>query len=81
MTYSETGHRGLVIEDCIAHHIEGLYRLNAHGIPEWLDQRGAAGDGLHTSAGIAIAGAPATEQVLRDCEMYQCFLGIFRSGK
>lgn len=80
VSYSETGHRGLVIEDCIAHHIEGLYRLNAHGIPEWLDQRGAAGDGIHTSAGIAIAGAPATDLVLRDCEMYQCSSGYFVLG-
>ena len=33
VTYTEAGHQGLVIEDCIAHHIEGLYRPNSHGIP------------------------------------------------
>lgn len=78
--YSESGHRGLVIEDCIAHHIEGLYRHNSHGIPEWLDRRGAEGDGLHISAGIALSGAPATEVVLRDCDTYQNSSGFFVQG-
>ena len=49
VTYTEPGHRGLVIEDCIAHHIEGLYRFNAHGIPEWRDRQGAAGDAVSIS--------------------------------
>ncbi len=78
--YTESGHRGLVIEDCIAHHIEGLYRFNAHGIPEWRDRRGAKGDGVHNSPGIAIAGATATDLVLRDCEMFQCSSGFFVRG-
>ena len=49
VTYTEPGHRGLVIEDCIAHHIEGLYRFNAHGIPEWRDRQGAGGRRSDTS--------------------------------
>jgi hypothetical protein len=80
VTYLESGHHGLVIEDCIAHHIEGLYRFNAHGIPEWRDRQGATGDGVHNSPGIAIAGATATDLVLRDCEMFQCSSGFLVRG-
>jgi hypothetical protein len=80
VAYTEPGHRGLVIEDCIAHHIEGLYRPNSHGIPEWRDQTGAAGDGLSFSAGMAIIGAPATDLILRNCETYQCSSGYFVCG-
>jgi hypothetical protein len=80
VSYTESGHRGLVIEDCIAHHVEGLYRFNAHGIPEWRDRRGPTGDGVHNSPGIAIAGATARDLVLRDCEMFQCSSGFFVRG-
>lgn len=80
VSYSEPGHRGLVIEDCIAHHIEGLYRFNAHGIPEWRDRRGPQGDGVHNSPGIAICGARASDLVLRDCETFQCSSGYFVCG-
>jgi hypothetical protein len=80
VAYTEGGHQGLVIEDCIAHHIEGLYRPNSHGIPEWRDRPGPAGDGLSISAGIAITGATARDLVLRDCEMYQCSAGYFVRG-
>jgi hypothetical protein len=78
--YTEPGHRGLLIEDCIAHHIEGLYRPNAHGIPEWRDRQGAPGDGLTISAGLGITGAPAAELVLRNCESFQCSSGWFVRG-
>lgn len=81
VAYEKTGHRGLIIEDCIAHHIEGLYRFNSHGIPEWRDRRGADGDmGLRSSAGIAVVGAPATDVAIRDCEMFQCSWGFFVRG-
>ncbi len=80
VSYTESGHRGLVIEDCIAHHIEGLYRFNAHGIPEWLDRRGPQEDGVHNSPGIAICGATARDLVLRDCEMFQCSSGYYVRG-
>jgi hypothetical protein len=80
VTYTEAGHQGLVIEDCIAHHIEGLYRPNAHGIPEWRDHQGPTGDGLSISAGIGIAGTTAKELVLRDCEAFQCSSGWFVRG-
>jgi hypothetical protein len=78
--YTQPGHRGLVVEDCIAHHIEGLYRFNAHGIPEWRDRRGPTGDMAHNSAGIALAGMPASDLVLRDCEMFQCSSGYSVRG-
>ncbi len=77
--YAAGGHRGLLIEDCIAHHIEGLYRPNSHGIPEWRGRTGAPGDGM-SSAGFAVSGAPAEELVLRDCEMFQCSWGFRFSG-
>ena len=80
VAYGESGHRGLVIEDCIAHHVEGLYRFNSHGIPEWRDRRGPAGDGLDISSGIAITGASARDLVLRDCEMFQSSSGFFVCG-
>ena len=80
VTYTEAGHQGLVIEDCIAHHIEGLYRPNSHGIPEWRDRQGPAGDGVNGSAGIAITGVTATDLVLRDCEMFQTSSGYFVRG-
>jgi len=78
--YSESGHRGLLIEDCIAHHIEGLYRFNAHGIPEWRDRSGAAGDG-GSSGGFAASGSVGEDIVFRDCEMFQCSSGFRFTGK
>lgn len=80
VNYRRGGHRGLVIEDCIAHHIEGLYRRNSSGIPEWRDRNGAPGDSLGSSAGIAIVGATAEDLVLRDSEMFQCSWGFFAKG-
>jgi len=77
--YSEGGHRGLLIDDCIAHHIEGLYRFNAHGIPEWRGSHGPGGDGVSNSPGIAITGGGAA-RVLRDCEMFQCSSGFLVRG-
>lgn len=76
---SRTGHAGLLIEDCIAHHIEGLYRPNAHGIPEWFDRTGARGDTVG-SAGIGLSGAPLKDVVLRNCESFQCSNGFFVAG-
>ena len=78
--YSQPGHHGLLIEDCIAHHIEGLYRPNANGIPEWLDRTGAPGDTLSTSPGIGLSGAPAEGIVMRNCEMFQTSNGFFVAG-
>lgn len=78
--YTAAGHAGLVIEDCLAHHIEGLYRPNAHGIPEWRDRGGAPGDSLNSSAGIAVIGAAPKDVLIRDCEMFQCSWGYFVQG-
>lgn len=81
VNYTEGGHRGLIIEDCLAHHIEGLYRFNAHGIPEWFNREGAPNDHLRSSAGFAATGVPASGLVLRDCEMFQCSWGFFFTGE
>ena len=78
--YAEEGHRGLLIEDCIAHHIEGLYRFNAHGIPEWRDRNGASGDG-GGAGGIAASGSVGEDIVFRDCEVFQCSNGFRFTGR
>ena len=80
VTYTRGGHEGLLIEDCIAHHIEGLYRPNAHGIPGWRHREGARGDGLKSSAGIAVVGAGGKGITVRDCEMFQNSWGFFVKG-
>lgn len=59
----------VLVERCLAHHIEGLYRFNSHGIPEWRDREGAPGRGR---GGIGLSGPAMRHGVLRDCEMYQC---------
>jgi hypothetical protein len=78
--FAQSGRRGVLIEDCIAHHIEGLYRPNSHGIPEWRDRDGAAGDALSGSAGIGVTGAAPSGIVIRDCELFQCSWGFFATG-
>jgi len=79
--YKRGDHAGLVIEDCIAHHIEGLYRPNANGIPEWRDRTGPEGAALSASAGIAIVGANARDLLVRNCEVFQCSWGFFIKGE
>jgi hypothetical protein len=73
-------HAGLIVQDCLAHHIEGLYRPDANGIPEWRGRVGAPGDGLNLSAGIAVIGWMPTDVLMRDCEMFQCSWGFFMLG-
>ena len=73
--YTKSGHAGLLIEDCIASHIEGLYLPGNHGIPEWRGRRGPQGDGA-SSAGIAVAGASAQDVTIRDCEMFHTSRGF-----
>ncbi len=72
------GCKGLLVERCLAHHIEGLYRTNAHGIPEWRDKNGAPGPS--GSGGISVTDAQAKEVTIRDCEMYQCSKAFFING-
>ena len=74
----ESGH--LLVERCLAHHIEGFYRSNAHGIPEWRDAAGAPGPGGGRSCGLYVGGTYARHTVLRDCESYQCSSGFSVNG-
>ena len=67
----------ILVERCLAHHIEGLYRPNSHGIPEWRDQGGAPGGGGQIG-GFGMMNA--RRAVLRDCEMYQCSYGFRVTG-
>ncbi len=73
--YSKSGHTGLVIEDCIASHIEGLYYPDNHGIPEWRGQPGPQG-GASRSAGIGVTGASAEDVIIRNCEMFHTSQGF-----
>ncbi len=74
---SREGDGHILVERCLAHHIEGMYRFNSHGIPEWLDATGA--EGGTRSTGVSVAGRHARYIVMRDCESYQCSSG-FRVG-
>lgn len=70
-------YRGILVENCLAHHIEGTYRYNSHGIPEWRDMRAAAGG---ASGGISISASWTDYVTLRDCEMYQCSVAYRVTG-
>lgn len=65
--YTSSSHAGLLIENCLAHHIEGRYRFNSHGIPEWLNRGQGRGPGF--AFGRSGLKPPI---VFRDNEMYQC---------
>ena len=77
--YTKPGPGHLLVERCLAHHIEGIYRFNSHGIPEWRDEPGAAGPGGR-SCGLWAGGPHARHVVLRDCETYQCSSGFSVGG-
>ena len=72
----DDGH--VLIERCLAHHVEGQYRFNSHGIPEWWDEPGPKGGSRST--GVAVSGNHARHIVMRDCESYQCSSGFKVSG-
>ena len=75
---SRAGDGHVLIERCLAHHIEGMYRFNSHGIPEWWDEPGA--EGGSRSTGVAVGGRYARWIVMRDCESYQCSSGFKVGG-
>lgn len=75
---SRPGDGHVLIERCLSHHIEGMYRFNSHGIPEWWDEPGA--EGGSRSTGVAVSGRHARWIVMRDCESYQCSSGFTVSG-
>ncbi len=80
--FATRGHGNLLIEDCLAHHIEGFYRPNSSGIPEWRDFKPPMDDGLgdHGAAGIGVTGH-ARDVTLRDCDTFQCSWGFRAAGE
>lgn len=75
---SRSGDGQVLVERCLAHHIEGTYFFNAHGLPEWRDQPGPAGGA--SSRGFEVGGPYARRVVMRDCESYQCSSGFCVNG-
>lgn len=73
------GADGLIIENCLAHHVEGLYLVDSHGIPEWRGRTGAPGGCTGDGYGGGIA-ANGSDIVMRECEMYQCSSAFRLSG-
>lgn len=83
VSYTKPGHGGLLIEDCLAHHIEGLYRTDSSGIPEWRDYhptRDESSASHQVSAGIRVIGN-GRDITLRDCEVFQDSWGFFVQGE
>jgi hypothetical protein len=80
--YATPGHGGLVIEDCVAHHIEGIYRewTICSGIPEWRGYAAPTDDGFRASAGIAVSGR-GRDITIRDCDLFQTSWGFWVAGE
>ncbi len=80
--YATPGHAGLVIEDCVAHHIEGIYRewTICSGIPEWRGYAAPTDDGFRASAGIAVSGR-GRNITIRDCDLFQNSWGFWVAGE
>lgn len=80
--YATPGHGGLVIEDCVAHHIEGIYRewTICSGIPEWRSYAAPTDDGFRASAGIAVSGR-GRDITIRDCDLFQTSWGFWVAGE
>jgi len=73
------GQGNVIIEDCVAHHIEGIYRerYNMSGIPEWRDYKATA-NWPPLSGGIMMVGGH--DMTLRDCEIFQTSWAFFVAG-
>ena len=68
VTYSRKSGGHLLIERCVAHHIEGSYIFNSHGIPDWWNEKGRG-----KSCGVfVIGGENAHHVIMRSCEFFQC---------
>lgn len=80
--YATPGHAGLVIEDCVAHHIEGIYRewTICSGIPEWRGYAAPTDDGFRASAGLAVSGR-GRDITIRDCDLFQTSWGFWVAGE
>ena len=84
VVFAAPGHGGLLIEDCLAHHIEGFYRPDSSGIPEWRGFSPSSNDdGMvnhPVSAGIGVLGS-GRDLTLRDCELFQNSRGFHVQGE
>jgi len=78
--FTEPGHGNLLIEDCVAHHIEGIYRErgNMSGIPSWKDYKAPSGS-IPRSGGIMVNG-PSHDVTIRDCDIFQTSWGFVVGG-
>ncbi len=80
MRFTEPGHGNLLIEDCVAHHIEGIYRerSNMSGIPSWKDYKAPTGS-IPRSGGIMVNG-PSHDVTIRNSDSFQTSWGFVVSG-
>lgn len=69
----------VTIEDCIAHHIEGIYRAeyNMSGIPQW---KNFSTQGSWPPLSYGIAMVKGQKMVFRDCDIFQTTWGFFVAG-
>lgn len=68
----------VIIEDCVVHHIEGIYRekYNLSGMPGWQEEAKIAWPRL--SGGIIMGGG--RDMTIRNCDIFQTSWGYFVGG-
>jgi hypothetical protein len=74
--FSGKGQGNVTVEDCVVHHIEGIYReqYNMSGIPKWRNYS-TKGNWPPLSGGIVMAGGH--DMTLRNCDIFQTTWGFF----
>jgi len=74
--YAGKGQGNVIIEDCVVHHIEGIYRAqyNMSGIPKWQNYN-TEGDWPPLSYGITMANGE--NMTLHDCDIFQTTWAFF----
>jgi len=71
--YAGKGQGNVIIEDCVVHHIEGIYGVpNMSGILEW---RNYKREWPPLSGGIMMSGG--TDMMVRDCDIFQTSWGFY----
>jgi len=78
--FTRPRHGNLLVEDCVAHHIEGIYREmgNLSGIPSWKDFKAPTGS-IPRSGGIMVNGR-SHDVTVRNCDIFQTSWGFVVSG-